>query len=391
MSESAAVAIVGGGVIGASIAYHLAVRGVRDIVILDRSATAGAGSTGKATGGFRAQFATPINVRLSLLARKNLLRFEEDTGVDPGFSQVGYLWLASNESQMQALRTAQRMQNAEGLHEATELALADVQSVNSAISMDGIVGAAFCPTDGYIRPLEILRGYLQAAERLGVTVRWGTTCNSMQVDGNGRVTGVITDAGRIDVDTVVNAAGPWAARIAAMAGVSLLVSPLKRQVAITEPCPAIPSTMPMTIFIDTGFHIRARDGRAMVCWPDPVPPGEPADLRADLHADPEWIDAVTAMAHARVPALRGCPVDRTLCYAGLYEVSPDEHAIVGLSPNCENMYFANGSSGHGVMHSPALGAIVADMIIGREPGIDVSILRPSRFDEGNAIASVELI
>ncbi len=387
MSERAAVAIVGGGVIGASIAYHLALRGVRDVVVLDRAPVAGAGSTGKATGGFRAQFATPINVRLSLLARQNLLRFEEDTGVDPGFSQVGYLWLASNDSQMEALRTALRMQNAEGLHEATELALADVQSVNSAISIDGIVGAAFCPTDGYIRPLEILRGYIEAAKRLGVTVRWGTKCNSMQLDGNGRVTSLITDAGTIDVDTVVNASGPWAADIAAMAGVSLPVAPLRRQVAITETCRAIPATMPMTIFIDTGFHIRARDGRTMVCWPDPVAPGEPADL----HADPEWIDAVTAMAHARVPALHGCPVDRTLCYAGLYEVSPDEHAIVGLSPNCENMYFANGSSGHGVMHSPALGAIVADMIIGREPEIDVSILRPSRFDEGNAIASVELI
>lgn len=387
MSERAAVAIVGGGVIGASIAYHLAVRGVRDIVVLDRSAAAGEGSTGKATGGFRAQFATAINVRLSLLARQSLLRFQDDTGVDPGFSQVGYLWLASSESQRDALRTAQQVQMAQGLTEAIEVDVTDIHALNPSISTDGIVGGAFCPTDGYIRPREILRGYLEAAQRLGVRVLWNAECTAMHVGDSGRIDSVTTSDGTFGVDYVVNAAGPWARGIAAMAGVSLPVSPLRRQVAITEPCPRIPAAMPMTIFMDTGFHIRARDGRAMICWPNSVPPCEPRDLVADT----EWIDAVAAMADARVPALKGYSVDRALCYAGLYEVSPDEHAIVGLSPNCENMFFANGSSGHGVMHSPALGAIVADMITGREPGIDVSVLRPSRFDEGRTIASVALI
>lgn len=387
MSEHAAVAILGSGVIGASIAYHLGVRGVRDVVVLDRSGAAGEGSTGKATGGFRAQFATAVNVRLSLLARQSLLRFQEDTGVDPGFAQVGYLWLASTESQMHALRNAQQMQKAEGLGETVEVDVTDIHAINPAISTSGIVGGAFCPTDGYIRPREILRGYLEAAQQLGVRVHWNAECTAMRVSDSGRIESVTTGNGTFDVDCVVNAAGPWARGVAAMAAVSLPVSPLRRQVAITEPCPPIPETMPMTIFMDTGFHIRARDGRAMICWPNSEPPGEPADLVAD----PEWIAAVNDMAHARVPALRECAIDRALCYAGLYEVSPDEHAIIGLSPKCENMFFANGSSGHGVMHSPALGAIVADMITGREPEIDITVLRPSRFDEGMAIASVELI
>ena len=387
MTHRAAVAVIGGGVIGASIAYHLALAGVRDVVIVERSATPGAGSTGKATGGYRAQFTTPINIRLSLMAREKLLGFAEETGVDPGYSPVGYLWLASTESQLNALRAAQRLQKSEGLEEATELSVAEIGLVNPAVSLDDLAGAAFCPTDGYIRPLEILRGYLEAAGRLGVNIRWASECHAMRLDSNGRVQRVVTNTGDIDVDAVVNAAGPWAARIAAMAGVSLPVVPVKRQAALTELFPALSPTMPMTIFMDNGFHVRVRDGRALLCWPNPVEPGEPAELRAD----DDWIDTVTRIGRDRVPVLRGVNVDRSLCYAGLYEVSPDEHAIVGLSPQCSNMYFANGSSGHGVMHSPALGEIVTDMIVGRAPVLDVSVLRPSRFDEGAAIQSVELI
>ena len=175
--------------------------------------------------------------------------------------------------------------------------------------------------------------------------------------------------------------------MARMAGVSLPVSPVKRQAAVTEPTDALPATMPMTIFIENGFHARIRDGRALICWPNPVEPGEPAELRVD----DDWIETVRRLSDRHIPALRNVKIDRARCYAGLYEVSPDEHAIVGLSPQCVNMYFANGSSGHGVMHSPALGEIVADMIVGRAPVLDVSMLRPSRFDEGAAIESVELI
>ena len=387
MSDRAAVAVIGGGVIGASIAYHLARAGVRDVVVVDRSAKPGGGSTGKATGGYRAQFATSVNIRLSLMAREKLLAFAEETGVDPGYSPVGYLWLASSQSQLNALLAAQRLQKSEGLHEATELSVSEIAAVNPAISIEGISGAAFCPTDGYIRPLEILRGYLESGERIGVTVHWGAECTGMRVDGNGRIIGVRTTNGEIEVDAVVNAAGPWAATVARMAGVSLPVSPVKRQAAVTDPTDALPATMPMTIFIENGFHARIRDGRALICWPNPVEPGEPAELRVD----DDWIETVRRLSDRHIPALRNVKIDRARCYAGLYEVSPDEHAIVGLSPQCANMYFANGSSGHGVMHSPALGEIVADMIVGRAPVLDVSMLRPSRFDEGAAIESVELI
>ena len=383
----AEVAIVGGGVIGASIAWHLARAGMKDIVIVDRAMGSGEGSTGKATGGFRAQFATSINVRLSLMARDALLRFKDEHGVDPGYQQVGYLWLASSESEMESIRAAQRIQRAEGLAEVRELAHSDITVINPLVVAGDLVGGAFCPTDGYIKPLEILRGYLESATKLGVRVMWGAECTGMRRDANRRISRLETTEGDVDVDTVVNAAGAWAARIASMAGVSLPVTALRRQAAFTEPCAGIPADKPMTIFMPSGFHIRARDGRALICWPNPEEPGAPDHLVAD----PKWIDAVTAMARSRVPLLREVEVDRSLCYAGLYEMSPDDHALIGRMPACENMYFANGSSGHGVMHSPAIGAIVADMIVGNEPQLDVNELRPSRFAENQPIAAAELI
>jgi sarcosine oxidase subunit beta len=386
VTTTAQVAIVGGGVMGASIAYHLAREGVDNVVIIDRAPGPGAGSTGRATGGFRAQFATAVNVQMSLYSRERLLRFEEDTGVDPCYQQVGYLWLASKQSELDAHRAAHRIQRAQGLHEVREIDAAEIGEINPAVARDGLIGGSFCPTDGYIRPLEILRGFLEAGERLGVRFLWDAECTSMDTN-DGAVSRVRTTKGVVTVEKVVNAAGPWAARVASMAGVSLPVSPLRRQAAFTFATDAIPSDMPMTIFMTSGFHVRARDGRALLSWPNPEAEGEPAELVADE----AWIDEAAAQMRRHVPALANVEIDRPMCYAGLYEMSPDHHAIVGLSPNCANMYFANGSSGHGVMHSPAIGSIIADMILERKPQIDVSMLRPSRFDEGQPITATELL
>ena len=386
MTTRAAVAVIGGGVMGASIAYHLARSGVDDVVIIDRAHGPGAGSTGRATGGFRAQFATPINIQLSLISREALLRFEDETGVNPGYEQVGYLWLALSEQSLERLRAVNRMQRDNGVSQATMVDIAEIGALNPLIASDELVGGAFCTIDGYIRPLEILRGYLESAERLGVRFLWDAECIGLNRSGD-RVDSVVTTKGVIAVDHVVNAAGPWAARIASIACVDLPVTPLRRQAAFTVPTPVVPPDMPMTLFLENGFHIRARDGRALFSWPNAEKPGEPAELKAD----DDWIDTVATMARQYAPALKDVSVDRAACYAGLYEMSPDHHVILGRSPACENMFFANGSSGHGVMHSPAIGAIIADMIVGKEPQIDVSSLRPSRFDEGKAITAAELI
>lgn len=358
---------------------------MRDVVILDRGNAPGFGSTGRATGGYRAQFATRINVKLSLRSREKLLSFAEETGVDSGYSPVGYLWLACNDSHLEALHAGREIQNQEGLTEARAVSVHQIEDLNPHISTRGIVGGAFCGSDGYIRPLEILRGYLDAAGRLGVETVWNAECQGFDVV-DGRVAKVRTSAGDFDAEVVVNAAGPWAAGVARLAGVSLPVWPLRRQALVTELTEALPPDMPMTIFMDNGFHLRVRDGRALACWPS-----EDSSPRTDLDADNGWLESVSRMIDERVPALRGVPVDRAKCYAGLYEMSPDHHAIVGFAPECANMFLVNGSSGHGVMHSPALGEIAADVICGVEPPIDITDLRPSRFTDGSVLPPAELL
>ena len=188
----AAVAVIGGGVMGASAAYHLAALGQRDVVILDRADGPGAGSTGRATGGYRAQYATAINVRLSLLAREKLRRFAEETGVDPGYAPAGYLWLAASAAELDVLRAGRAVQHAEGLVEAEEVSPAEIARINPAIRLDGVVGGAFCPTDGFIRPLRILEGYLAAAARLGVRQVWGAEVRGLRRDATGRIVEVET-------------------------------------------------------------------------------------------------------------------------------------------------------------------------------------------------------
>jgi sarcosine oxidase subunit beta len=378
---TASVAVIGGGVIGASVAYHLAARGWRDVVIIERSGGPGEGSTGRATGGYRAQFATPINVRLSLLAREKLCRFEAETGVDPGYSPAGYLWLGADESELAALREGQRIQRAEGLTEAVELGPGDVARLNPALAADGIAGGVFCPTDGFISPLRMLEGYLAAGARLGVRSEWGTAVTGFCRRPDGAVSEVLTTRGPIGVAAAVNAAGPWAAAVAGWAGVALPVTPLRRQAAATVPCDLLPEAMPMTIFAGDGFHLRVRDGRVLLLWPTPGVEGRPFDDSVD----PAWVRQVTAMAHQRVPVLRRATIDQGACWAGLYEMSPDKHAILGPAPGCPNLFLASGSSGHGVMHSPALGQLLAEIMSdGIASTLDVRPLRPTRFAEGGS-------
>jgi sarcosine oxidase, subunit beta len=377
--SGASVAVIGGGVIGASVAYHLARRGWRDVVVLDRAPAPGGGSTGRATGGFRAQYATAVNVRLSLLAREKLRCFEAETGVDPGYAECGYLWLAGSAEELAELERAQRIQHGEGLTEAVLLRGDDVAAVNPAVATAGVVGAAYCPSDGFIRPLAILEGYLRAASRLGVESQWGVEATGFRRRPDGSIAAVETSRGALDVEAVVDAAGAWAAAVAAWAGVPLPVVPLRRQAAATAPCDLLPATMPMTIWAGDGFHVRVRDGRVLLLQPSPGVPEAPFDTRVDA----EWVDGVERVAHARVPVLRRATIDRTACWAGLYEISPDKHAILGAAPECPNLFFANGSSGHGVMHAPALGQLLAEIMTdGEASSMDATALLYSRFAEG---------
>ena len=207
MTRSVTTLVIGGGVIGASVAWHLLQRGETDVLIVDAATNAGMGSTGKATGGYRGQFANTINVQLSLLSRAKLQRFADETGVDPEYNPVGYLFLADDEATLNAFRAARNIQHAAGLTEARELTVDEAARISPHAVMDGVAGAAWCPSDGTIRPLKILRGYLDAAQRGGVRMQWNASVRSMERDATGRITHVDVAGERIAVGQVVNAAG----------------------------------------------------------------------------------------------------------------------------------------------------------------------------------------
>jgi sarcosine oxidase subunit beta len=377
--RSAEVVIIGAGVIGASVAYHLARRGCGRILVLERHRAPGQGSTGRATGGFRAQFGSEINVRLSLLSREKLLSFDEELDADPGYRPCGYLFLAGDEAQLEALRGAQEVQKAAGLGEARVVTPAEIGEINPWVRADGLVGGVYCPTDGFLRPMGILRGYVEGAERLGVRFEYGVEQVGFRTNGEGTVLAVRTSGGDIGARSVINAAGAWAAPVARGAGLDLPVEPLRRQVAITHPFEGLPGDIPMTIFVEDGFHLRVRDGRVMLLWPDEPVVEDPFDQGVE----DAWIETVVERARRCVPSLARASIDREGCWAGLYEMSPDGHALLGEAPGVENLYLANGSSGHGVMHAPALGQLLAEIMAdGAARTVDTHALRPSRFDEG---------
>lgn len=362
--DRAEVVIIGGGVIGASVAWHLASRGCRDVVVIERALDHGAGSTARATGGFRVQFGTEVNVRLSMLSRDKLLRFEDEIGVDPGYRQYGYLFLLRSQSEVVELAAAQRVQHACGATASRMIDAAEAKRLSPAIDDPAVIGASFCPIDGFIKPTEILRGYAEAAARLGVRFRFEEEFHGFMTAGS-RIDSVETSHGLIGARVFVNAAGAWAGEVS-----EVPVTPLRRRVAVTVPTNVLPEQTPMTIWAGDAFHVRVRDGRVMLVWPD-TPPN-----------DDVWLSNVRRMADTRIPVVRNIPIDEAASWWGFYEMSPDRHAIVGRDMKLENLYLANGSSGHGVMHSPAIGQLVAELITGGSPSLDIHALRPSRFAEG---------
>ena len=376
-----AIIIAGAGVIGSSIAYHLAARGLNNVIVLDRGSEPGAGSTPRATGGFRAQFTTATDIALSLLSRQKLIRFEEEIGADSGYRPYGYLFLARSEAAMAHLRNANELQHACGLPEAQLIDANEARTINPAVEDDAIIGGTFCPTDGFIRAMKITNGYAAAARRLGVRFDFGVDIRGMRIERD-RILALETSQGGIEGDVFVNAAGAWAGTL----GLDLPVTPLRRQVAATVEQDVWPESMPMTVWADDGFHFRVRDRRILLLWPDSPPTGFDTAFDGAV-----WLPHVLDFARKRAPRLLDVPIDPAACWAGLYEMSPDHHAILGRAPAIANLYLANGSSGHGVMHAPAIGHLLAELIIEGRTSIDIESLRPSRFAEGKAHEGTALL
>ncbi|HEV7375638.1 MAG TPA: FAD-binding oxidoreductase [Pyrinomonadaceae bacterium] len=391
MSETSDVVIIGGGIIGSSVAYHLALAGCANVIVVERGSAQGLGSTGRATGGVRAQFSTPINIQMSLYSIEFLSRFKEATGRDSGYKPYGYLFVATNERQLDYLKETRERQRAAGLNNVEIVSPTDIASLVPGLRTSDLVGGSFCQTDGLVEPLSIMRGFMERASERGVRLWLDTKVIGIEVE-RGRVCGVQTTRGRISTRAVVNASGAWAASVARLAGVEIPVVPLRRQLVATRPFAHLPEQMPMVIDMADGFHFR-RDPQAgpvpgvLMAWPDPL---ETPGFKTEF--DRRFIGKVLKRAIRRAPCLAQAVVEESRCRAGLYEMTPDHHAIIGEAPNLRGLFLANGFSGHGVMHSPATGRLISELILyGETRLLDVTPLSPARFTEGRLLEETSVL
>jgi sarcosine oxidase subunit beta len=381
--KHADVIIIGAGVIGLSIAYHLSCNGIKKIMVLESASSPGLGSTSKATGGYRAQFGSGINIQLSLLARKKLLEFKDEHGIDPGYIQAGYLFLAQNNEEMKNLTLANALQQRYGLMNAVLVSNDDIKRLNPHINIHDIIGGFFCQSDGFIDPMNILNGYLSSSQKNGVEIIYNTGVSGIKcADSN--IEYIETSSGSYSADKYVNAAGAWAGAVADLAGESLPVKHLKRQVCRIKEKNILPADTPMTIWVNNSFHFRMRDGHLILLLPSE--PDNNDNYNAEV--EPDWLNKVFRIAKEKIPLLNDLSIDTKGSWAGLYEMSPDEHLILGRSYNLGNFYYANGSSGHGVMHSPAIGELLANIICNKPNGIDTEILSPERFTHDKLIEQI---
>lgn len=385
--QTADVVIIGGGIVGSSIAYHLTEAGCRNVLVLEREAHQGKGSTGKSMGGVRAQFTTAVNIQMSLYSIPFYAAFDERLGHPAGYKPQGYLFVATKLSHLEYLRTNQQLQKSLGLKDVHAVTKAEIVKMVPQLRSDDILGGSFCPSDGFVDPYSAMTGFIKRAVENGVTV-WKSAEVTNVLQERGRVSGVSTTRGEVRAPVIVNAAGPWAAEVAQMAGVDLPVKPLRRMLIPTEPFDEVSHEIPMVIDMTNGFHFRPESRGFLLAWNDPEEtPGYKFDF------DPEFIEKVLIRAADRVPCFENLAVNPKRAWAGLYEMSPDHHGIIGEFEDLPGFYAANGFSGHGVMHAPATGKIIADLITAGKTKVveNVSMLGPARFKVGKLLHETALL
>ncbi|HEY0167947.1 MAG TPA: FAD-binding oxidoreductase [Jatrophihabitans sp.] len=351
--------IVGGGCVGASVAYHLAEAGYADIVLLEAD-TLASGSTSKAAGGIRLQHGDALNVRLAQRSLAELMDFEQLTGAEISFRQVGYLFLLSSPSDLAMFGQSVALQQSLGVPVRT-LSPEQAGELVPQLRTEDLLGATFCPSDGYATPEAVVQGYAAAARRRGVVIRQGERVRRI-VTEHGRVQAVETERGeRIATSTVICTAGTGSRAIAATAEVDLPVSPERRRLFFTSHSGGIADDVPLTIDFATGFYFH-REGPGLVFG------------GREVTAE----DLMTPATH-RLPVIVDAPLTST--WHGDYDMSPDHNAMVGRSAHLEGFYYATGFSGHGFQLSPAVGEHLAELVTGRQPSIDLTPFRVERFAE----------
>ena len=375
MEKTADVVIIGGGVIGLSIAYSLALKKAGKIVLFERGQL-GEGSTSRCVGGIRTQFSTEMNILFSLDSLKTFERFKEEFGVDPEFRRIGYLFLATTEREMEVFGENIKLQKKFNI--PVELLNSDeIGSRWPYLTMEDVLGGTFCARDGYAGPNEILSGFASGAKRTGVRIHEGMEVIGISL-AKGKIQSVKTKNEEVSTPVVVNAGGPYAASIGGMISVEIPVKPLRRQIFITAPFHLTDHPIPLTIDFHRGWYFRQEGDGFLLSGP--------LDLEPSFNLNTEYEAMAEASENAmyRVPVLEKARIARG--WAGLYEISPDHHAILGRVPGVEGFILANGFSGHGFQHSPAVGKVISELIVdGNAVTIDISSLSIERFEKGELV------
>ncbi len=383
LPRAADVVVVGGGVVGVSAAYHLAAAGAGRVLLLERAERLGTGSTGACAGGFRHQFSSEVNVRLSQASVPMIVRFEEEHGIPLTVHRDGYLFLVRTEAAWRRFVEAAERQRALGVR-VELLGPGEAARLVPGIAAELFVGATFGPDDGIADPAGLTEGYATLARRAGAAIRTGVEVLRVEARG-GRVRGVATAAGPVSAPVVVNAAGPWAGLLAATCGVDLPLEPIPRNVVTTGAFEGAPTRHTLVIDAETSFYFH-REGPGVL-----MGMGSPDERPSfDTTPDRRFIEeAMLPTAVAVFPPLERAGVAGTWC--GLYEMTPDRHPVIGRSP-VEGFLLANGFSGHGFQHAPVVGKLIAEIVTeGEARTVDISSLSLDRFARGELVVEAHVV
>jgi sarcosine oxidase subunit beta len=374
LPATADIAIIGAGAIGCSIAYHLARRGVKNVVVIERDAI-GSGTTSKAAGGIRAQFSTPVEIEFSLASLEFFHRFADEMGGSCDFREHGYLYCLTSLEQVERYSREIELQRSMGI-DVQMISPDDARALVPGLNIDDVIAATWGPRDGYAGVNEVVQAYARRAREMGVLFCEGTTVTGLCVSES-QVSGISTTEGELTPGLIIDAAGPQAAVVGRMVGVDLPVHPRRRHIFVTDDFEGVQHPVPMVHDRGSGFYARS-EMRSLL-----MSPGDAEDI-GELAGDPpvDWsrLEETVEKAVRRLPALGDAGIRSA--WAGLRPLTPDEHGIIDHMPGLDNMLAAVGFCGHGFQHSPAIGMTVAEMIVDGRTRIDIASLGLSRFAEG---------
>jgi sarcosine oxidase subunit beta len=373
LPSSAEVVIIGAGIMGCSIAYHLAERGLRDIVVLERDQI-GRGATADAAGGIRLQFSTETNIRLSQISLEYWEQVGERFGTFINLRQQGYLFLLTDESQADVFQRNLALQQSLGVP-VQWVTPAEIAELNPAVGLHGIIGGTYCPKDGWADTSTSTMGFARAARAMGVRIFEETPVTGIELDG-GRVAAVRAGHDRIATPLVICCAGPQTNAVGRLAGLEIPILPYRRMSFITEPFDLIPPSVPMTIEFARSLYFHPESSGFLFGMSNADEP-----TSDDKSVDEDWMFATVEALIERAPVFEQATVMRG--WAGFYEVTPDDNPLLGYVADVEGFVVAAGFSGHGFMQGPAIGLTIAQLIVdGESTRVDISGFRPSRFAEG---------